>query len=141
MKVYVDGVLQNLPVSEADDWMTTSSISVSDSTQVIGIECHDLHDQPGILASVSNGFLTDASWYCSPVFEAGWADPSFAANSGNWQVATTMGRNGDSLSPWNIEVSHIDADAEWIWTDRNKWPTDIDQTVYCRKVMIEPPSK
>ena len=138
MKVYVDGFLQTLPASEADDWNKTSAISVSDSTQVIGIACYDYGVKPGILASVSNGLLTDASWSCSSVLEAGWEDPSFVANSGNWQVATTMGRNGDSPSPWNRQISHIDADAEWIWTARNSWPTYIDQTVYCRKALTEP---
>ncbi|CAB4040197.1 Hypothetical predicted protein, partial [Paramuricea clavata] len=58
----------------------------------------------GILASFSNGIVTDDSWRCRK-------DPS---NLNKWEKASTYRRNDLNIS-WNQAISEIKQNAQWIW--------------------------
>lgn len=126
MKVYFDGVLQSAPTSQSNNWHQATTFAVPVGTQVVGIECEDLHAVGGILASFANGMVTDDTWQCSCQASAGWALPSFG---GSWSSAYEIGTNG--VNPWNT-ITGISGSAKWIWT--RGWHGE-DKNVYCRRVI------
>ena len=128
MKVYIDGQLQ--PAQTSDNiWGHVSTYSVPSTTTVIGIECEDLHVYGGILASLSNGVVTDDGWSCSTQHVPGWSQPSFTATGSQWFSATEHGANG--VSPW-ATITGISSGAQWIWS-----PNYLhgDRQMYCRRVL------
>ena len=60
MKVFADGVL----LASNNNWMETTDVTIPGDTAVITIECIEEHVVAGIIASGSNGLVTDSSWKC-----------------------------------------------------------------------------
>ena len=110
MKVFIDGFLQAEDGAMAN-WMLTSLLTMSPSTEVLAIECLDLGAQEGILASSDNGILTDGSWSCSKVYVEGWTKPGFQDTSGSFMAAQVIGGHG--VSPWGVRPG-ISTAANWI---------------------------
>ena len=104
-------------------------------TEVIGIKCEDEVGLGMVLASFSNGQVTDSSWKCSNTYFPGWSTPGFDAST--WERAYEIAKNIDG-APWN-HISGILNNAEYIWT-RN-WDRHGKDTVYCRKVVNPPPGQ
>lgn len=127
MKVYFDGVRQAAPSAGLNNWPQSTTFRLPAGTKVVGIECDDVGVVGGILASFSNGMVTDDTWQCSSRFSPTWASFSF---EGNWPSAYTIGRHG--MSPWNT-IRRISSNAKWIWTPG--WHYQ-DRRVYCRKVIV-----
>ena len=98
MKVYIDGVLHYEDKDKKDgmQWLKTKEVKIPSGTQVLGIECLELADTPrGILATTSDGVLTDGSWSCSANQKLkGWAKPGFKDTQGDFSAANQQGHNG-----------------------------------------------
>ena len=97
-------------------------------TKVIGIHCKDVYKNGMILASLSNGVVTDSSWKCSSTYQAGWSTASFDDSS--WGNAFEIGTNV-ATDPWG-SVSDISSKAKFIWTLNYKSWTTRNVDVYCR---------
>jgi len=122
--LYVDGFGVTSPHNDAD-WRKTSSTLLPAGTRSVAVSCQDLHHQEGILASTTNGALTDSSWKCSSSSPNGWEQPDFDDSS--WAAAEEIANHGDS--PWKTRPG-INPNAKWIWTSGT--PRG-DTTVYCRR--------
>ncbi|CAB4035846.1 Hypothetical predicted protein, partial [Paramuricea clavata] len=92
-----------------------------EDTQVVTIKVHKAHRRcGGILASFSNGIVTDGSWNCT--------DSSSCSSSGcsnlKWENAFTSGKNGNS-STWRPEIR---SSARWIWISNSS-----ARSVWCKR--------
>ena len=79
----------------------------------------------GILASFSNGVVTDGTWKCADMSSCTTTD---CENSVTWQGAKTYGINGEKPLPWNKKLNDIDSTAQWIWVDSRS-----AERVWCKK--------
>ena len=94
MKVYFDGVLQYDENGMADTWKLISELKIPSGTRVLGIECINHSQFGGIVASTTDGLVTDETWLCSNNHELeGWAEPEFVDTHGNFSVATILQPN------------------------------------------------
>ena len=60
---YADGVaFVDETTPESGNWLATKHVVVPGGTKVLGIKCHDAGFLAGIIASFSDGMVTDASW-------------------------------------------------------------------------------
>jgi hypothetical protein len=125
MNVYFDGEEQPSPLTN-DQYLNPTTFDVPSGTQVVGISCQDIHGQAaaGIVASFSNGLVTDDRWYCSGTPSEGWENPDFGPTSPAWVPATKRQVRANNPAP-------ISPDADWIWTPNG----NIDEFAYCRKVI------
>ena len=97
MKVYFDGELQ--PETDAmNTWEAVSQLTIPAGTRVLAIECKDVGQNKGILASTSTGLKTDSSWRCSSTQIEGWTQPDFVFPPDSFASANTLGNN--TVSPW-----------------------------------------
>lgn len=97
---------------------------------MVALECEDDGSQIyGILASTDRGVVTDDTWWCSSVLQAGWADIGFSIVGSPWTPATEFGVHGQP--PWG-KLPGIADEAMWIWTDT------YYSKVYCRKMLGRP---
>merc|ERR1719187_630668 len=111
MKVFADGVL----LASNNNWRETTDVTIPGDTAVITIESIEEHVVAGIIASGSNGLVTDSSWKC--------------------------GTTGTSLSDWNYAYEigiarprpRIASNASWIWDSSETWNTGKFQRVSCQK--------
>ena len=132
MKVFLDGVEYHDPATMLT-WVTTSTLTVPSGTRVLAIECDAESWVGGILASLSNGQVTDHTWKCSAVYEPGWTEPDFEPTSPNWTPAFEIVENGGSMPTWTwAECTACSSRAMWIWTPdfRNDMPGYV--SAYCR---------
>lgn len=127
MKVYFDGLLQAASSSELQNWRQSSTFMVPPRTRVIGIECLDLGDVGGTLASFSDGMVTDARWQCSSQASSNWASSKF---TDTWPDAYEIGPNF-AREQWGT-IHGINISAQWIWT--HGWQGE-NTKVYCRSVI------
>ena len=100
MRIYFDGNLVFEDESYETDtyqWSITTNLNIPIGTEVIGISCLDFGVSKGIIASTSNGLVTDNSWLCTSDNVNDWVEQSSAAQ---FQKSVTMGANGDD--PWGI---------------------------------------
>ena len=153
MMVAVDNSVQVWADNElrgsASGWAPATEITMSSATTIVALQVTNDGGSAGVLASFSNGAITDASWRCTSSAPSGdgelslsymymyvltpalygctstcttaWRTDSFDASS--WSVASTDGSNG--VQPWGL-VEDIAASAQWIWT------SNTASTVYCR---------
>ena len=74
LTVYADG---DVVIVENSFWENAEEAVVPIDTVVLGIKCKDNGGLFGIVASLSNGIITDDSWSCSSTFVTGWNLPDF----------------------------------------------------------------
>ena len=90
---------------------------------MIGLVCEDEGgNYKGLLASLDNGVVSDASWKCSSSAPSGWSSPGF--DDTTWQNANVIGQNG--IAPWNMR-SDFASSAQWIWG-----ASSSENPIYCR---------
>ena len=117
MEMFADGV----SLGRDNDWRLSTEYVIPGNTRVISVAGVDFGHQYGILGSLSNGMVTNASWKCNTAEYSGWKSPDF--DDSNWPVAVEVAKHGDS--PWGNRAG-IALTAKWIWT-----AGDPDN-VYCR---------
>jgi len=117
MELFADGV----SLGTDDDWTTSTEYVIPGNTRVISVSGIDSGLQYGILGSLSNGMVTNASWKCDTTEYPGWKLPDF--DDSNWSAAVEVAEHGDD--PWG-DIPGIASTARWIWTAGDP---DI---VYCR---------
>ena len=106
------------------DWEVSQRLILPGNTKGVTIEAINSGNVGGILASFSNGVVTDATWQCANMSPCTTVQ---CENSVTWQNATTYGVNNDSTKPWKRRAD-IELTAQWIWVD------DDDATrVWCKK--------
>ena len=105
------------------DWRVSQRLILPGNTKGVTIEAINPGNVGGILASFSNGVLTDATWQCADMSSCITVE---CENSVKWQSAKPYGVNGEH--PWTIKLNEIESTAQWIWVD------DDDATrVWCNK--------
>ena len=107
------------------NWKKTERFTLPGDTKDVTIKGDNSGGPGAILASFSNGVVTDGTWQC--------ADMSLCTlteyeNSVTWQGATIYAVNGDTLSPWKISMKDIESTAHWIWVVNAS-----AESVWCKK--------
>jgi len=123
MTVYVDGSVLIEPVYDLYSWRTPNTATIPFGTKVIGIECKDKSFDYGIVASLSNGVVTDENWLCSSKLVTGWNLPGFVDKNADFLPA----KDGNSYRN-EFRPSPIDKKAKVIWGPDQQEGT----TAYCR---------
>lgn len=80
-------------------------------TQSVTIKVHNCSNQNGILASFSNGNVTDGSWRCTNSTFCNWKLNNCA--SVTWEDASVIANNSDNLTL--ARYPEIASNAKWIW--------------------------
>ena len=106
-------------------WLETEQFTLPRDTKVVTIKGGDIGGVGAILASFSNGVVTDGTWQCANINSCTTTE---CENSVAWQDATTYGVNGDKPSPWNRKINDIKSTAQWIWVDNKS-----AARVWCKK--------
>ena len=125
--IYADGKF----VSKITGWQVASPVTLLANTTCVVIEGKTTggvkgNDVGAILASFSNGILTDESWQC--------IISNAAKSQLVWPKAKSHARNNIKTdSVWikknsNKPVANIDGNATWIWTEKNN-----EERVTCRR--------
>ena len=82
------------------DWGVARRFTLPADTKVVTIKGgNDPNNIGGILASFSNGVLTDGTWQCADVSSCASVE---CENSVTWQDAQTYGVNGETNYPWHL---------------------------------------
>lgn len=110
MEIFADGA----SLGQDKYWDAATDYVIPGNTRVISVAGNDTGYQFGILGSLSNGQVTDASWKCSSESYPGWNCPDF--DDSNWPAAVEIAKNGDK--PWG-NITGIAPTAKWIWAARN----------------------
>ncbi len=113
-----------------DDWMTAQNIALPGNTKYVIIKAHnDPGYVGGILASFSNGVVTNESWQCANMRSC----DSDCEGNPEWLPAESYGPKDSN--PWrsvlkntNRNISEIKQTAKWIWVKDAK-----ATSVWCRK--------
>ena len=108
------------------DWKKTDRFALPGGTKVVTIKGDNRPvSSGGILASFSNGVVTDGTWQCADMI---MCTTTQCGNSVTWQGAKTYGINGENPHPWNTILNDINSTAQWIWVD-DSYAT----RVWCKK--------
>lgn len=107
------------------NWEITSNIVLIDPCVLAFKAINDGGTPYGILASASSGIVTDETWKCSDVEQAGWH--KFGFNDSTWHQARVIGPYGDQT--WSTgDFRDINTSAKWIWAS-----SGTTAAAYCRK--------
>ena len=108
--------------------MPVHNLTSLQASQLVGLIGFDqLGTAYGILASTTSGVVTDESWKCTQMKEAGWTHCMF--DDSHWPNAIITERKRDSK--WG-DFDGISPSAKWIWaTGAGEF-----SKVYCRKSKI-----
>lgn len=79
--IYVDGIL----VGNTSAWWETWVHDIADDAKVIAVDCQNIGNWGGLIASFDNGLTSDNTWICSINNESGWYDKDF--DDSNWNRA------------------------------------------------------
>ena len=83
-------------------WWETEIFALSKDTKVVTIKGdNDPGSVGGILASFSNGVVTDGTWQCADMSSCTTTD---CENSVTWEGAKIYGINRENSSPWIIRL-------------------------------------
>ena len=104
-------------------WEETERFILAGDTKVVTIKGDNTGGPGGILASFSNGVVTNGTWQCADMRSCTATD---CENSVTWQDATTYGVNTNHPI-WNTRP-YIDSTAQWIWVDNQ-----FAGRVWCKK--------
>ena len=97
MSIFFDGKLVYKEDNKAR-WEVTKRFEIPATTKVLGISCLNIHSEKGIIASISDGRVTDTSWECtSDRYFDDWTSTSTFADFENPVI---IGKNGDN--PWRM---------------------------------------
>jgi hypothetical protein len=138
-ELYFDGVLYfSLAkyVTYLPNWgafATKDTVNLPSQPSLIAISGYDAGGVWGMLASDSEGYVTDGSWKCTDQLYANW----FATNYDDsaWSSAKVFYANGNRTSAvsdiyWaNNPVTDINYRANWIWSQVYNTATRV---AYCR---------
>ena len=111
------------------DWTVFDQLTLAGDTKVVTIKADNPHYVGGILASFSNGVVTDGTWQCAEI----GSFTNECENSVTWKGAKTCGLNRNETPPWGQRrgkgaFEEIEPTAHWIWVDNSK-----ATRVCCRK--------
>ena len=106
-------------------WEVSDQLTLAGNTKVITIKGSNTGYEGGILASFSNGVLTDGTWQCADMSSCASIE---CENSVTWQDAQTYGVNENNPRPWNRRIPDIGSTAQWIWVN-DKYA----RKVWCKK--------
>jgi hypothetical protein len=112
------------------DWRKAESFTLPGNTKYVIIKArNDPRDVGAILASFSNGVLTDESWECANMGSHNSAD---CESEPEWHNATEYGPNNKTTRPWGTQlekaISGIEPKAQWIWIT-----SAYATSVWCKK--------
>ena len=110
-----------------NDWIVSQRLILPGDTKVVTIKGNNPVTIGGILASFSNGVVTDGTWQCSDVSSCASVE---CENSVKWQDAQTYGVNENNPPPWKRRIADIESTAKWIWVD-DKYA----RRVWCKKTL------
>ena len=124
--VYFDGVKQNLPADQAQDWEKITYVEVPEATRVMAFHCSEEGlGAHGLIAKLEVSMwtgdravytVTDTDWTCSGVAESEWETLDFKETS-NWKPAVVT---------HNAQLDDLGHN-RWIWNSYERSET------YCRK--------
>ena len=114
-------------INACDDWKTAENITLPGNTTYVEIIADNTGAQGGILASFSNGVVTNnESWECADM------SSRCSENCKLWLPAVSHGLNNKDTDPWGKilgkGIPGIEQTAQWIWV-KNIWA----KSVRCRK--------
>ncbi|MFI5841798.1 family 78 glycoside hydrolase catalytic domain [Catenuloplanes sp. NPDC051500] len=104
--VWVNGVRVSSSRRTADSWKRATTVDIgaylTDGPDTIAIAATNTSAGPaGLLAKLSNGTVSDASWKTSQTGPAGWEQPGF--DDGGWAAARAAAVYG--AGPWGAQVT------------------------------------
>ena len=107
------------------DWTVHETFTLLSNTTGVVIDATNDPDYYGaMLASFSNGVVTDESWEC--------INSSLKSTQTEWPKAVTYGNNDETTFPWGTilkeKIANIKETAQWIWTINR-----YEKSVTCRK--------
>ena len=120
--IYADGKF----VRNITGWRVASPVTLLANTTCVVIEGETTTGAGAILASFSNGILTDESWQC--------IKRNAAKSQLVWPKAKSHARNNNRTgNTWIVDhlgtpVPNIDGNAMWIWTEKRN-----EESVTCRR--------
>lgn len=124
--LYVDGIYQTLNLTSSNNWWLTDKILIDRSATLIAIRANPAVTTAacsGILGSVGDYFVTDATWKCSTEGAGGWYTLGF--NDSAWPNAVDYGLNSEPfLCPHRYELPEISSGAHWIYTADQTLPAN-----------------
>ena len=92
MKIYFDGVLQYEDTEP--NLGATTELVIPWGTEVVAIESRSQGEAKGILASLSDGRITDDTWTCSSNENlVGWEEPQFEGANGDFTVPSILNQS------------------------------------------------
>ena len=110
------------------DWTITDRFALPGDTKVVIIKGDNGRGSPGgILASFSNGVVTDDTWQCADMSSCATTE---CENSVTWQGAKTYGVNKNNPT-WKTRP-YIDSTAQWIWVNSSS-----AERVWCKKTFCK----
>jgi hypothetical protein len=118
---------------KSSNWSEAESFTLPGNTKYVIIKAlNDPGNVGGILASFSNGVVTDESWECANMSSH---ESGNCGSEPKWHKAKEYGPNNKTISPWgthltylNKTISEIEPRAQWIWI------TNASATsVWCKK--------
>ena len=101
------------------DWTVHETFTLLSNTTGVVIDATNPGNVGAMLASFSNGVVTDESWQC--------ISSSSKSTQPEWPKAATYGRNDGTTSPWG-KIDNINETAQWIWTSNR-----YEKSITCRK--------
>ena len=110
-----------------DKWKVSQNLTIAGDKKVVTIKGYNKKSVGGMLASFSNGVVTDGTWQCANVSLC----TNECENSVTWKDAKTYGLNGNKTYPWGnhrTAFEEIESTANWIWVNNS-----LVTKVWCRK--------
>ncbi len=111
------------------NWKIAQNIALPGNTKYVVIKAHNgPNSVGGILASFSNGVVTNESWQCADMSSCN----SNCEHNPKWLPAVSYGLNNEDTYPWGTilrrHISGIKQTAKWIWVEKAK-----ATSVWCTK--------
>ena len=108
-------------------WKVAQRFTIAGDTKVVTIKGDNPGSVGGILASFSNGVVTDGTWQCADMSSCTTVE---CENSVIWHDAQTYGVNGETNRPWQGRgrFEEIESTAKWIWVHFSE-----AKRVWCKK--------
>ena len=109
-------------------WEVAQRFTLPADTKVVTIKGgNDPGNVGGILASFSNGVVTDDTWQCA---DMSLCTTGKCESPVTWQDAQTYGVNGETNRPWHGQgrFQEIESTAKWIWVNNS-----LATRVWCNK--------
>ncbi len=95
------------------NWRLPERFVLPEDTQVVTIKAHNHVFVGGILASFSNGYVTDESWNCA--YKTTCDDSSNSCPNLQWNNATTFLKKYAHSTTWVSGRIKFASSAQWIW--------------------------